>query len=291
MDKYYKPSGSLSPLSFVYFLLACLVVIPILATIYAYAIWYIPFPYINMFIAGGFGFLAGVTIAYLVVRLGKVRNGKIAFLFGLLGGLVALYFHWAVWVDLVFNISDVTGGETIAVSNAKFGQVLSLATNPSGLFGIIGNISEFGTWGISAGAVKGTVLKVFWAIEALIIVGICSMLPPGQSGKPFCELNSKWFDEKNLKSVSFIENPAEVVKALESGDDTVFDSLELVADNKTDSHSVFTLYANETNENYLSISNNKAGLNDKNEVKFDERIIVNNISISEALSNKLEQFA
>ena len=74
MSNYYKPSGKFSPISFVYFILVCTVALPILATIYAYLIWYIPIIYLNFLVTFGFGFAIAITVGYLVVRLGKVRS-------------------------------------------------------------------------------------------------------------------------------------------------------------------------------------------------------------------------
>ena len=106
MSTYYKPSGQFSPLSILYFILTCIIIIPLLATIYSYCIWYIPFPYINFFITAGFGFAVGLAISYFAIKHGKVRNGKVALLLGLLGGIIALYFHWVVWLDLVINAGE-----------------------------------------------------------------------------------------------------------------------------------------------------------------------------------------
>ena len=113
MPNFYEPSNKFSYASFGYFLLACLTIIPILALIYSYAIWYIPIPYINFFITAGFGFGIGLVVQYLAVKLGKVRNSKVAALFGFLGALVGLYISWAVWVDLAINVGESYGTEEI----------------------------------------------------------------------------------------------------------------------------------------------------------------------------------
>ncbi len=55
----YKPSGKYSPLSPIYLVLTCATVVPALAWLYAYAIWYCPFIYINFFITLGFGAFVG----------------------------------------------------------------------------------------------------------------------------------------------------------------------------------------------------------------------------------------
>ena len=107
MSNYYKPSGKFSPISFVYFILVCTIALPILATIYAYLIWYIPIIYLNFLVTFGFGFAIAITVGYLVVRLGKVRNYGLAILFALIASLVAYYLQWVVWADLAINTSEV----------------------------------------------------------------------------------------------------------------------------------------------------------------------------------------
>ena len=99
MANFYEPSGKFSPLSFLFFIIVCLTAFPLFGAIYAYAIWYIPIPYINFFLAAGFGISVGYVIRF-VIRVGKVRNPRLAFYFGLFGALIALYFHWATWVEL-----------------------------------------------------------------------------------------------------------------------------------------------------------------------------------------------
>lgn len=94
MSNYYKPSGKFSPISFVYLLLLCAIAMPILATIYAYLIWYIPFVYINFLITAGLGFAIGIAVWQIVIKLGKVRNYGLAILLALIAALAAYYFQW-----------------------------------------------------------------------------------------------------------------------------------------------------------------------------------------------------
>ena len=290
MSTYYKASGKFSPLAFLFFLLVALIVLPILAAIYTYAIWYIPFPYINFFITIGFGFGVAIAISKLVIRWGKVRSFWLAVGFGVLGAFLALYYSWAIWIDLVFNMGESYGSDRIGitVSNIKIFQVFSLVMQPGALWNIMGEIKELGTWGIRGNAVNGTPLLIIWIIEALIVFVVTFISAPHQADEPFCEVNNKWFEEKILPAYAYLGDVSNIASGLESGNEELFNDLTLAKAGDTDSHSVFTLYANETNENYLSIENKLASLNDKNEVKFDSSYVVRTISISEAMSNKLE---
>ncbi len=289
MTNFYQPSGKFSPLSIVFFIIACLTVFPLLGLIYAYAIWYIPIPYINFFIAAGFGIGVGYIVKHFVIKMGKVRNPRLAFFFGLLGALVALYFHWAVWADLVINVAESYGTEDIgiAVSNISFIEVFALATQPGALFGLIGEINKYGTWGIGGGgAVSGIMLTIIWIIEAIIVIVPSIMGRSVDANKPFCEENQKWFEEKQLPAFVPV-HPNEVVEHVSNGNIDFFEQLAKVNPDHN-SHSVFTLYANATNENYLTITNQIAGTNDKGEIKFEESPVVTNISLQEDISNILE---
>ena len=114
------------------------------ALIYTYLIWYIPFIYINFFITAGIGVVTGISVSYLAVNLGKIRNSKIALLIGILGGIMALYFSWAVWIDLVINTSDSYGNSRIGitVSTTKMDELLQLVIQPDVMLELISEINN-----------------------------------------------------------------------------------------------------------------------------------------------------
>ncbi|RNC87953.1 MAG: hypothetical protein ED556_01835 [Winogradskyella sp.] len=271
MLKFYEPSGNFSPVSFLYFLLTSIIVLPLLALIYTYLIWYIPFVYVNLFITIGFGFAVGFAINFMVIKLGKVRNKTLATIFGVLSGLIALYFSWAVWVDLVFNVGEVYGTSRIgiATSNIKFFQVVQLALHPKELFLIIMEINESGTWGFGSTTVSGIFLAIIWIIEALIVLVLSVLAPIGQSTIPFCEHDNKWFKENELPAFNLISNPNEFIGYIENHNSDAFKELTKVPNSGESDHSIFTLYSSKKGENYLSIENKKMKKNSKGETEFD----------------------
>lgn len=276
MANYYTPSNGFSPMSFLFFILTSLIIIPILSFIYSYAIWYIPFPYINFFITAGFGFIIGIIITYLVVNLGKVRNPMLAGVFGFLGAFVGLYFSWAVWVSLAME------------SPSTLDSSLGLASQPMLLFNIIGTLMEVGVWGLFDSIVSGIPLLIVWIIEALIVIVLGVISPLGKSREPFCEVNNKWFVEKALPAFNVINNPQDCVNAIEAKDIEFFKMLGRSENPGGDHHSQFLLYSNETNENFLSVSNQIKSINDNGEIEFDEKEIIRYVEISEEMSNFLE---
>ena len=291
MEQYYESSGKYSPLSFVLWIVLAITALPILAVIYAYAIWYIPIPYINFFITAAFGFLIGVVISMVVLKIGKVRNGKLAFVFCFFGALTALYIHWAVWVDLAFNISGTMGTEDIgiATSNMNIGEVISLILQPTALFSFMSEINEVGVWGIKGGTVKGGFLTFIWVVEIALTVIVALSFGTGQSSKPFCEEENAWFDENELKPISHFEDAEALVKALASGDlEGLGSMLKPAGDLKVDNHAKVTLFDAKTGENFVSITNEMSEINDKKEVKFNSVPVTTFLKISQPVVDALK---
>lgn len=288
MAKYYKPSGKFNAIAFLYFAGIALILLPLLGLLYAYAIWYIPFIYINFIIAGVFGFAIAYLINHGVVKFGKVRNAGLVTILSILAGIIALYFHWAVWVDLVINAGESYGSSRIGitVSNIKLLQTFNLALHPSLLFELIGEINKYGTWGIKSATVSGTFLTVIWIIEALIIIGATVLTTIGSANIPFCELGNEWFKENVLPAFNYIENRPDMIKNLESSNPESFKDLTL-AESVEKNHSVFTLYSSNHNENYLTITNQRAKTNNKGELEFDANEVVEYIFLNSELKQVL----
>lgn len=291
MTQYYKPSGKFSPSFILFFLLVSLVAFPLLGLIYAYCIWYIPFIYINFFITLGFGFLVALCVNKVVIRKGKVRNPILALFIGFFAGIVALYFHWSVWIDLVINAGESYGSERIGVtvSNIEFLQVFSLIFQPSMVFEYIGMVNEFGTWGIRGATVSGAFLWVIWAIEFVVVVGVSSFLPYLESKKPFSESTNSWYEEITLPALSFIENKEQLIADITSNNHSGFDFLNKEVNKESDSHSIFTLYKSKSGKNYLTIDNKTSSFDSKGKVEFKSDEFVEYILIDGQLSKILSE--
>jgi hypothetical protein len=289
MTQFYKPSGKFSSSFIVYFILLSLIAFPLLGLIYAYCIWYIPFIYINLFITLGFGFLVALCVNKLVIKKGKVRNPILALAIGFFSGIIALYFHWSIWIDLVINVGETYGSDRIgiAVSNIKFFQVFSLIFEPSLVFEYINRINEVGTWGIKGATVSGTFLWIIWAIEFALVVGVSSFLPYLESKKPFSESTNSWYEEITLPAFTFIENKEQLITDITSNNHSGFDFLNREVNKESDSHSVFTIYKSKSGKNYLTIDNKTSSLNSKGKVEFKSDEFVEYILIDSQLSTIL----
>ncbi|GAA4054249.1 hypothetical protein [Flavobacterium chungnamense] len=291
MKQFYKPSGKFSPSFILFFLLVSLIAFPLLGLIYAYCIWYIPFIYINFFITLGFGFLVAFCVNKVVIRKGKVRNPVLALFIGFFAGIVALYFHWSVWIDLVINAGESYGSDRIGVtvSNIEFLQVFSLIFQPTMVFEYISMVNEFGTWGLGGATVSEAFLWVIWAIEFVIIVGVSSFLPYLESKKPFSESTNSWYEEITLPALSFIENKEQLIADITSNNHSGFDFLNKEVNKESESHSVFTLYKSKSGKNYLTIDNKTSSLDSKGKVEFKSDEFVEYIMIDGQLSKILSE--
>ena len=289
MENYYKPSGKFSSIFILYFLLVTAIAFPILGLIYAYCIWYIPFVYINLFITIGFGFLVGFVISLIVIKRGKVRNPILGLIIGLAGGLLALYFHWAICLDLVINAGESYGSKRIGitVSNIDFLQTFSLIFRPDLVFQFIGEANEYGTWGIRGATVTGTFLWIIWLIEFIIVVAISGFLPYLEAKKPFSESTNSWYEETVLPAFSYIENKQHIITSITQSNHADFESLSKEVNKEEDSHSIFTLYISKSGKNYLSIDNKTSKTDNKGNVTFDNDQIVEFIAINRELSKLL----
>lgn len=291
-QNYYQPSGKFSLKSIVLFFVLSVTLFPLWGGLYAYAIWYIPFIYINFIITGIFAFGIGFMISQIVFKIGKVRNLSVGYGLGILGVLITLYLHWAVWTDLAINVSDVYGNSRIgvAVSNTKFEEVTYLIMHPNALWEAIWEINEYGTWSLRTLSVNGIFLAIIWGVEFIGVMIIALFVSVPQVKEPFCEKECVWFDEEELAPLSYIEHEEKInfVGKLEKLDATILDTLEKVLNVKEESHSIFRLYSSNGGEYYLSVENKKAKKNKKGEVEFDGDEFLNYVKTNKEIADKLK---
>ena len=285
----YKPSGKFSPLSFIYFIVTTIIALPILGLIYAYLLWYIPIVYINFLITIGYACSVGFIINIFAISFGKVRNPFLGAFFGFLGAFFALYFHYAVWVDLVINSGEVIGNSRlgITISNIKFLDVFALATQPQLLLDYILEINKIGTWGIRSATVSGTFLYVIWAIEALVVFVISVVVNYSGTKDPFCELENAWYKSQKLPKFNYIDDKITLLKAISNSDSKAFFELEKV-ENEDSDHSIFDLYsAPKNNDHYLTITNKLAKINKKGNLDFESEEVTQFLRINGVIRNLL----
>ena len=184
-------------------------------------------------------------------------------------------------INLLKNVGKISGGPQDIGPPAKY---LLQAVQC-----FDGEINDLGTWGFKTATVSGGFLTFIWIVELLIIVGVATLVSAGNARKPFCEMNNNWFKENRLPAFNVIENKAVFVSNLETANDTAFDGLKKLEDTNQH-HSIFTLYTSDKGENYLSVENKIATMNDKGEVEFKDDEVVEYIAINGQLGKTLLAF-
>lgn len=222
-NKYYKHSGKFGLMGPIYMFMIGAVGTLVLSAIYGYAIYYIPFIYLNFLITLGFGACVGILVGY-GGKLGKVRNSGLLLIFGLIFGILAEYAGWVSWV--------------FAVSKQQ-----ALALQPLDIFAVVRLVGQEGAWSIFGWTPTGAALFAIWGIEAIMIIGTSTLASWGVvSSTPFCEHCNRWVEDRN--SITPLEpivdpdqfksklerNGAEVVKALKKvkAENDAYTQLDLI---------------------------------------------------------------
>jgi len=204
MATYYQPSGKSSGVGIPVLIGGGLVAAAVLGAVYAYATSYIPLIYISFLLTIGFAFAMGWVVNQLTA-LGKIRNPSVVMWGSIFIGIAAVYFAWVFWFHATLGVLFVNPMDVLATQQL-FGQT--------------------GVWSIGSFAPTGMTLYAFWAVEAAIIAIGTWIFSQNQVHEPFCETCEKWLEtKKEVTNLSLSENPAELVKSLESG--SVDDLLKL----------------------------------------------------------------
>lgn len=267
---YYEESGKVPPIGPVLALAAGGIVAAILSFVYAYAINFIPFIYLNFMLTLGLGAAVGFSIAN-GAKFGKIRNQNAVIGLSVIGGLVTLYFAWAftiyVWTESTL-----------------------LVFNPLELWSFIQIIAEEGVWSIKGSTPTGAALYGVWGIEAAMIIGATAIIGLGAYPSiPYCESCDKWAEEKELTNrLGHPEDFEAFVKGLESKNFEVLTSLRNVPANTPVRLKVEIMDCSScTKVHYLTITLIVAEANDDGKIEEKETILVENLNLDSKTHQEL----
>ena len=269
--KYYKHSGMIGFMG-----ILCLVFLGVPATvflsiIYSYAIFYIPFVYINLFLTIG----CGAAVGYMVskcAKLGKIRNNTFLLITGFGFGLLSEYVGWVSWL--------------FALSEQKY-----IILSPGTILEIMADLSKEGVWSIHGTTPQGIFLYLVWAVEAVLILGFSTFMVWHLLGtKAFCERCGVWV--KGNDSISLLEpiaNPGECKLQLEQGDYTTLESLKKV-EVSSDHFTVIELYhCSGCNALFLlTVKDVKVKINSNGGEDLQEDLVVRNLIIDSQIYERLK---
>lgn len=180
----YRPSGKVGVLGIFAGAATALVLGPVLGGLYAAAIAYIPFIYVNVLLTLVFGAAIGFAMT-LAMEMGKVRNTWVIVGGAFLGTCFVHYVGWMIWMAVMCFRSDIP---------IPFFEIMF----PPTFVMMIIDLSEVGAWTLRGNPVSGVMLWIVWIVEALIVFGT-SLAVAGSTGnsRPFCEACESWCTARN----------------------------------------------------------------------------------------------
>jgi hypothetical protein len=290
MSLYYQPSNKMPLGGALLFLLGGVLTAVLLAFVYIYAIWYIPFVYINFFLCLGFGLVLG-GVLMLLAKAGKLRSPVGVGLLALLVGLVAVYLEWSVYLTLLFN-SETTGTGRDADTSTSFsaGMWADVLTHPGAMWEAIGKINETGTWSLKGATPSGMFLWIIWLIELVIILGGAYWLARSQATEPFSEAANEWADEESLPHpLGYAQDAAQVRTALETGQYHTLTPYQMQSETEPFARLKLHRAPNDGNCQYLTLENVTTKIDDKGKATQSTDTVVQYLAISTAAYEELKK--
>ena len=291
MNFYFQPSNKMPLGGIMLFLLGGLAAAAGLALVYIYAVWYIPFVYINFVFCAGFGLVLG-GVLMLLARGGKLRNPRAVAGLGLLVGLAAVYLEWGVFLTLLFN-SETTGTGAAADTSTSFSFRLfaTVLSHPAQIAAALVDINNTGTWSLRHSTpATGIFLWLVWVVEAVFIVGGAYLLAGASADEPFSETANEWAEEETLAHpLAYATEKAATRLALESGQ---FQHLTPhLGGTELGQFARLKLHRapNDANCNFLTFENVTRSLNSKGKTEETASQIVQYLAVSPATCNDLKR--
>lgn len=169
-----SPTVEASAVGILFFIVKLVFLLPLLGVVYSYLQWYIPLFPINpvapIIISSAAG---GAFVALGIKKAGLQLSEKTVYRLGLFTGVIVLYVAWAVWLNLVVNVSGrFEFGLSFLVSNISIAETLALLANPKSMAVMMIEVSKVGTWGLEGWTVSGILLWLCWLIEAVAVVRV-----------------------------------------------------------------------------------------------------------------------
>ena len=285
----FMPSGKGSAWLFLLVAVLLLPILGVLPFVYAYAIWYVPIPYVLVIIALVFGVAIGYTCNWLV-RVLKSRNAKFVGYTVFVLANVLHYVGWCVWVDLFLN-----SGQTVSIDHPKlsfsynpsltdWSQLRDLIMHPGYVFQTVFQIADAGYYTLFGWKPTGFWLYLFWIIEACVVLFFAVVLPQAETKKPFSEALNKWYPFSSY-TVDFIDDIPQFVGQLNAQN---FDAILALKSTHTDQdYTEYTLYHLPNQAAYLSISNKDRKVNDKGKFETKSTDIVEYFTLTAEQAEQL----
>jgi len=281
---YYKPSGIIPVKGIFISLITAFVITVILSIIYIALQWFIPFIYLNLFIAAGLGFGVGGAV-FIAIWSGKIRNTKYECVLATLCGLLAWYCQWGLFVSLMSEAEGSMGGGMWVRSSFNLTGFWYILTHPDILFQAMLSLNDAGTFTLKHNPVSGTLLWVVWVIEALIIIGAPMLFSlSGRSTSPFSEQNDQWMEERDVEGrLKTVTDPDQMINELNTGN---LKSLKdfMPAEDLSNDYATLRIYESPGDPvRYISVTNISHKADRKGELKKETKTVIEYFRITAAM--------
>jgi|GEM_PF-1231509 len=305
MFEIYKPSGSVGLKTWPV-LVVGLVVVAVLAFIYAWLLELIPFIYVNALLTLGMGIAIG-TVATLVINLGHCRNLILATLMGILLAVTGLggkffsqyYLGRAAGIEFLEQTDELPEEQRPMIVEA-FKQEYSIVDHLQERIEAGWNIGRRG----NGAPIGGWLVYLVWLIEAGIIFYFAWTMSRASAKAPYSEKMNLWADESETVMMLPITSD-EMVSKIQSA--TSVDELLEIPIPKTDESAKLAQYivnsipGQEMEDAYLTVQTIEYSINKKGEQETTETMLVENavltsqqraqlVENSELLNEAMDEF-
>lgn len=242
-----------------------------LAVGYAFSFQYIPFVYLNLLLALGFGGGIGWTVGF-TAREGKIRNVTIVGALAVVAAFIGAYVQWGA------TVYAACPPEELSQLWAAAGLAPLL---PQNIFALMEELYAEGSWGLTSGSpVRGWPLAIVWVCEAgAILYAAFNAATKQIANQPYCEQCQEWVAARAPHLYLGDEYEA-VWSEVKHG---AFENLALTSRASGDepSYMRLTLHVCEKcqDSNYLTIAACKNTTDSKGNAKFEEKNLFTNLAI------------
>ena len=230
----YKPSGRISFFGLILFI----IVGAILGAVIGVAAYFIS-TLIYFLILSPLG-LAAISggLAYLAVRLGRIRSPLVGLIAGLiLGGYIYGVYWGAGYVDALNQVANTAPSKNEDITSI-INRVLNARTDLDRFFdrqniderGFLGYVVFMAEQGLSfsrTSSSSGTEITlnremtlIYWGIETLLVLGACAIAGRRSATQVVCESSKRWLKEGDFQFVGTVDARAtnQFLQILRSGD-------------------------------------------------------------------------
>ncbi|RZL37500.1 MAG: hypothetical protein EOO96_04935 [Pedobacter sp.] len=281
MAEKYISSGIASPSGVLKTVLFGVLASLILPIIYIILVRLVP----NIWFNGICALLLGMGLGFFIdqgIKIGKIRNFKIAIAIAVFCGLLAFYFQWIVFDALMYSANGFTFKLSGVDIKNLFKDAFFLFTHPVVLFDEIKYLNEVGTFRIErSSTVSGVMLWFIWFGEFLVIMGgILFAVGNGQVIKPFSETYDKWMEQrKKVNRINYIHSKDDFLIALSNKNtDLLKHNPELVDQQNFAEVVVFELPGEQSK--YINIINVDNAVDKKGKVTAKKKNLFTNLKIT-----------